>query len=136
MTKGHVPATPPGLIDTPILLAYREGEPDAVQFITDIRTAGRPILSEFSALALLAWGYDVSSFDGVRSFLGAARVLPLQARVTLRAHRILDQLPPPAGLTADDAIIAATASAHKLPLYTLDPAKFAAVPGLSATRPY
>jgi predicted nucleic acid-binding protein len=57
-------------------------------------------------------------------------------RIVRRAYHLLDSHPPPAPLTADDAIVAATALIRKLPLYTLDPGRFAAVPGLTAARPY
>jgi predicted nucleic acid-binding protein len=48
----------------------------------------------------------------------------------------MSRLAPPTRLTPLDALVAATALAHKLPLYTLDPNRFAAVPGLSAISPY
>jgi predicted nucleic acid-binding protein len=87
-------------------------------------------------MALLANCQDALDLAGVRAFLSVAIVYPIVASISRRALRILDQLAPPSGLTADDALVAATALAHKLPLYTLDPARFAAVPGLSALPPY
>ena len=136
MTGGRGPAPPPGLIDTPILVAYREGEPDAVRFVLDIRHVRPPEMSELSALALFAWAYDASSHMGVQNFLNTADVYALTAPIVHRAYRLLNRIPAPSGLTADDALIAATALAHKLQLYTLDPAKFAGVPNLTAARPY
>jgi len=50
--------------------------------------------------------------------------------------RLLEVLPPPDPLAADDAIIAATAIEQSLPLYTLDPARFANVSGLATLQPY
>jgi predicted nucleic acid-binding protein len=49
---------------------------------------------------------------------------------------LLSAVPLPTLLTPSDAIVAATAIEHSLPLYTLDPARFASVPGLVALKPY
>ena len=125
-----------GLIDTPVLLAYRNAQADAEQFIIAVRAVGLPELSQLSALALLAWCQDAGEAAGVRSFLYAATVHGITARTMRRALRILEQHAPPVPLTADDAIVAATAIEQSLPLYTLDPARFAAVPGLAAIQPY
>ena len=129
-------STPRGLIDTPVLTAYREGWPAAVQFITDVRRGGRPELSELSALALIAGCQDAADLAGLGWFFYAAHVHSITAHISRRARQILERLPPPAPLTAGDALVAATALAHTLPLYTLDPGRFAAVPGLSAVQPY
>lgn len=130
--------TPParGLMDTPILSAMRRGDLDAHAFGVDLLVAHGLDVSELSGMALLAASSTAAAHGRNIGFLGAIRVHPITAPISRRAFQLLVRLPPPAGLTADDAIIAATALAHKLPLYTLDPAKFAAVPGLSATRPY
>lgn len=133
--------TPPpivrGLIDTPILIEYRDGLPDPLQFITAIRQSGlRPEFSQLSTLAMLVWCQDQGERIGVATFLATALVHPLNAKVASRSQRILEALPPPSALTADDAIVAATAVEHKLALYTLDPPKFAAVAGLTTIKPY
>lgn len=52
------------------------------------------------------------------------------------AQAFRDTLTPPSLLTTDVAIVAVTANEHKLPLYTLDPARFAAVAGPTALSPY
>jgi predicted nucleic acid-binding protein len=126
-----------GLLDTPLLLGIRAGDPDPLVFAADMLAAHLPFeLSRQSALVIAAWcptPWDRSQF---RSFLRSATVYSLTARIADRAFHLLDRLPPPAPLSADDAIVAPTALIHKLPLYTLDPARFAAVPGLTAVRPY
>src|SRR5829696_4110060 len=128
-------ATPPlphrGLIDTPILIAYRDGEPDAVAFITAVRVVRRPECSQISALALFAWCQDALNVAGVQAFLSLTDVHSVTAHTMRRAERLLESLPPPCGLTPDDAIVAATAIEQSLPLYTLDPTRFAAVSGLT-----
>ena len=124
-----------GLIDTDVLIAYREADPDAEQFVISVRAVGLPELSQVSALALFAWCQDASAVTGVQAFLSAATVHTVTANTMRRAVRLIESLAPCA-LTADDAIIAATAIEQSLPLYTLDPARFATVPGLNALQPY
>jgi predicted nucleic acid-binding protein len=126
------------LIDTTILVDSRLGDPPAVQFVLDmLHHTGQIVLSEYSALVLMTRCDDAAALSQLRTgFLANNRVLPITAPISHRAYRILESLAPPSPLTADDAIVAATAIAHKLPLYTLDPARFAAVPGLTAILPY
>ena len=131
--------TPPlqrGLIDTPILLAYRNGAPDAVTFFAAVQQVGRPDCSQISALALIVWCQDALDLSVVQGFLTLLNVHVVTAHTMRRAYRLLESLPPPCGLTPDDALSAATAIEHSLPLYTLDPARFAHVPGLATLRPY
>jgi predicted nucleic acid-binding protein len=125
-----------GLIDTPILADYRAGEPNAVAFIGAVRLQRLPEFSQLSALVLLANAPNLADFNAVSMFLTISTVHNVTARIALRAQDILESLTPPSGLTADDALIAATAIEHSLPLYTLDPNRFAAVPKLTAARPY
>jgi predicted nucleic acid-binding protein len=125
-----------GLLDTDVLLAYRDGDAPVVTLVTGIRQSGPLALSQVSALALLAWCQDQQDRDAVDVFLYPAVIHPVTVQISRRAFALMSRLAPPAGLTADDALVAATALAHKLPLYTLDPARFSAVPGLSAIPPY
>lgn len=131
--------TPPlqrGLIDTPILIAYRDGLPDAVAFFTAVQKLGRPDCSQISALALIVWCQDALDLAVIRGFLTLLTVHSVTAHTMRRAQQLLESLPPPCGLTPDDAIIAATAIEHSLPLYALDPTRFAHVVGLATLRPY
>ena len=127
---------PPGVIDTPILIDYRAGEPNAVAFISAIRLYRLPEFSQLSAMALLAHAPNQADYNAVRLFLSISTVHALTVRISRRAQTILEAIKPPSPLTPDDAIVAATAIAHKLLLYTLDPPKFATVGGLSARSPY
>lgn len=124
------------MIDTPVLIAYRNGEPDAVAFFASMRQIGRPDCSQITALALIAWCQDALDLSVVQNFLTLLDVHAITAHTMRRAQRLLGSLPPPCGLTPDDAIIAATAIEHSLPLYTLDPARFANLPGLATIQPY
>ncbi|MCE9564529.1 MAG: hypothetical protein K8U57_21025 [Planctomycetes bacterium] len=133
-------ASPPtisrGLIDTPILLAYRTGEPNSLDFLTAIRLLGDPEFSELSAIALICNCLNPAELVSLDWFFYAAISYSVTARISQRAYRIVHRLTPPCGLTADDAIVAATAIEHKLPLYALNPNRFATVPGLTVLLPY
>lgn len=125
-----------GLLDTDLLLAYRNGAEPAVTLLTEVRRTGSLELSQVSALVLLAWCQDRQDRDAVDAFLYPAVIHPVTVQVSRRAFALMSRLAPPIGLTPLDALIAATALAHKLPLYTLAPGRFAAVLGLSAIQPY
>jgi len=130
-------SSPPirGLIHTEVFLGWLTGQNPAVTFLLAVNRMWRPCLSQWSAMEMLAFARDQPERDNIRQYLTGCQVHPITALVARRAHAIVDQLAPPSSLSAADAIIAATALAHKLPLYTLDPARFAAVPGLTAIRP-
>jgi predicted nucleic acid-binding protein len=125
-----------GLLDTDLLLAYRNGGESVVTLLTEVRQAGRLEISQVSALALLAWCQDQQDRNAIDAFLYLAVIHPVTVQISRRAFALMSRLAPPVLLTPLDALIAATALAHKLPLYALGPARFAAVPGLSALPPY
>jgi predicted nucleic acid-binding protein len=125
-----------GLLDTPVVVDYREARPEAMQLFADIRTTRFPEFSQITAMVLLARCQDAADILGVQTFLKISTVHSITARITRRAQAILESLPPPSPLTADDALVAATALEQKLPLYTLDPPRFAGVAGLTALPPY
>jgi predicted nucleic acid-binding protein len=125
-----------GLIDTPVLIEIRRGQPDAHQFAITMLTSAGIEVSELAAMVLLAQSRTAAELQDNLRFLGHSRVHRITAPVSDRACRVISSFPPPAPRTADDAIVAATALIHKLPLYTLDPGRFAGVPGLSVLPPY
>jgi predicted nucleic acid-binding protein len=127
-----------GLVDTPILVDSRAGEPAAVQFMMDLlHRTGLINLSQLSGLVMLARCQTTAERDQLlHGFLRNSRVHAVSAQISHRAFRIMSRVPSPSPLSADDAVVAATAVVHKLPLYTLDPARFAAVPGLAVLQPY
>lgn len=121
------------LLDTDVLLEYREGrDEDVVAFVVATRAAGAAHVSQASALALLGWCRDEGAQAGVDAFLATVTVHPVSAAVSRKAFSLLRSLPPRPPLSPVDALVAATAVIQKLPLYALDPGRYAAVPGLTA----
>jgi predicted nucleic acid-binding protein len=126
----------PGLIDTGVMVAWARGHPPAILFVLALNRLGAPQLSQLSAMELLSGCQTDAERAIVLRFVASAQVVALTDVIAQRAVDLLTVLPLPTVLTPSDAIVAATAIEHSLPLYTLDPARFANVPGLAATRPY
>jgi predicted nucleic acid-binding protein len=125
-----------GLVDTALLLAILRADDEAVDFAMEMLKVASVKVSEFSAMVLLASSRDAAELADRQQFLKHNHVRHLTARTVRRARKLLTSLPLPTTLTADDAIVAATALEHSLPLYTLDPVRFAAVPGQATLQPY
>jgi predicted nucleic acid-binding protein len=92
--------------------------------------------SRLSAAELVSRCHTDSERTLALRFISLSVIIELTDAIAQRAVDILTAVPLPTALTAADAIIAATAIEHSLPLYTLDPARFAAVPGLATAQPY
>lgn len=121
-----------GLLDTDVLIAYREADDDAAAFVERVRAEGKPQISQASVLALLAWCREQHDQTVVNEFLKPVVVHSLTALVSRKAVALMRGLTPPSRLTPVDGLVAATALILKLPLYSLDPHRYATVPGLTA----
>jgi predicted nucleic acid-binding protein len=124
-----------GLIHTDVLLDFRQGWPAPLHFISSMIPL-KPDLTALSAMQLIANCATAADLTSLQYFFAGCEIHRVTAPISRRALALVESLPPPCGLTPDDAISAATAIEHSLPLYTLDPARFANVPGLAAVRPY
>ncbi len=121
----------PGLLDTDILLASRQMDDAAVEFVQRVREFGNPQISEASVLALLAWCPQPDDRLALQPFLRPMVIHTVSAVVSHKAVSLMSDLSPPCRLTPLDALVAATAVLRKLPLYSLDPDRYAGVPGLA-----
>lgn len=125
-----------GLLDTSLVIAIQTGEPAALQLANDLLLRIGIDFSELSAIALLASSQDPAERSMRIGFVNSCRVHRITTRIARATLRLASSLPIPIALTADDAIIAVTAIEHSLPLYTLDPTRFTAVPGIVTLQPY
>ncbi|HYH68387.1 MAG TPA: PIN domain-containing protein [Urbifossiella sp.] len=121
----------PGLLDTDILIAYRETDDAAVAFVQRVRETENPQVSQASVLALLAWCPDADDRIRVDAFLSPVKIHTLSASVSHKAVSLMRGLPAPSRITPIDGLVAATAVLLKLPLYALAPERYAGVPGLT-----
>lgn len=117
------------LVDTDVLIWHLRGYPQATRR-----------LDQLDALSLSAVSY-LELLQGMRSkvelaalkkmlVLRKAVTLPLDMAITERAVALMELLSLSHGLQMGDALIAATALGHRLPLLTGNVKHFAAVDGL------
>jgi predicted nucleic acid-binding protein len=125
-----------GLVDTKLLLSILNAEVETTPFALEMFQSTVFHLSELSALVALTSAKDASEYAERETFFKRNIVHSLTAQIVQRARKLLSSLPVPCPITADDAIVAATAIEHSLPLYTLDPARFANLPGLATLQAY
>jgi predicted nucleic acid-binding protein len=125
-----------GLVETRLFLDIISGDHQATNFATELLALYSIEMSELTALAAVAGCQDPGELAIVLRILNNNRVHHITSPISQRARRLLESTPPPSPLTADDGIVAATALIHKLPVYTLDPARFAVVPRLTTIQPY
>lgn len=129
-------AVVPGLIDTGVMLALFGGHPAATHFFVAMNKLGRLRFSRLTTMELLFACRSDADRAQVLSRLVHMSTEELTDVIARRAGDIITTIPLPSNLTPSDALVAATALELSLPLYTLDPARFAAVPGLTILRPY
>jgi len=126
----------PGLLDTAVMVACVNGHPPAVRFFLAINRLGPPRFSRLTAITMLSGCQTDAERALVLRFLATARVEELTNVIARRAVDLLTAVPLPTLLAPPDAIVAATAIEHSLPLYTLDPARFVNLSGLVTIQPY
>ena len=109
---------PQGLIDTDILIDAERAVPQAVTFLAQQLTATGVQISIVSAMELIAGCRNAKELVVVRQFLQSVTVLPLDAQSSQVGHQLMDAYFLSHGLLIPDALIAATALANGLTLYT------------------
>jgi predicted nucleic acid-binding protein len=118
------------------MVACVQGHPQALLFFISQNRGGGAQLSRLSAIEMLS---DCRS-DAERAlalrFITGSVIHELTVSIVRRAFDLLTAIALPTPLTASDAIIATTAIEHSLPLYTLDPARFANLPGVGTIQLY
>src|SRR5262249_24524432 len=122
----------PALISTDACLSLAEGVEAARLFFESAAPEVR--LSTATYLALLS-AAELSDRSRVRRFAAAYPVLSLGPVASSRSVELLFQHRDD-GLQPLDALVAATALAHEIPLVTATPAPFEAISGLLVVSPY
>lgn len=131
---GALPKGSPAVVHTDVCHQLALGEGQAVDFFANPPVEVR--LATATYLALLGAAEDSSQQERLRSFVQPFAVLSLgpmassQAAALMFEHALANNLGPL------DALIAATAMAHEIPLITTHPSIFADIPGLTVCRPY
>lgn len=126
----------PGLLDTDILRDLHLGKNNAITFSKQLLLTSMLHYSAASVLAVMSICIDANERELLRLLVEPNEVLQITAPISRRALAILKELPAPAALSADAALVAATALVHKLPVYTANPGRYANLAGLVAIQPY
>ncbi|HSV47764.1 MAG TPA: type II toxin-antitoxin system VapC family toxin [Ramlibacter sp.] len=117
------------LVDTDVLIWHLRGYPQATRRLDAL---GSLTLSAVSYLEVLQGIRNKNELVAVKKMLErrAARVLPVTEGITQRATELMELLTLSHGLQMGDALIAATAIEHRLPVLTANVKHFGAVNGL------
>ena len=118
----------PALITTDLCIALARGVPEAVRFFEAAPVEIR--LSTVTYLQLLSLARNETEQRRIRRFVAPYPVLSLGPMASSRAVDLVLEHGLSAGLGPTEALIAATALAHEIPLYTTDLAPFAGIADL------
>ena len=117
------------LVDTDVLIWHLRGYPQATRRLDEL---GSLTLSAISWLEVLQGMRNKAELVAVKKMLDkrSARLLPVTETITLRAIELMESLTLSHGLQMGDALIAATAIEHQLPVLTANVKDFSAVEAL------
>ena len=121
------------LVDTDVLIWHLRGYSQATQCLDQLNSL---TLSAMSYLELIQGMRNREELLAVQKMfaLRRASLLPLTPAITQRATELMTTLTLSHGLQANDALIAATALEHQLPLLTGNVKHFEPVAGLEVER--
>jgi predicted nucleic acid-binding protein len=117
------------LVDTDVLIWHLRGYAQATRRLDEL---GALTLSAVSYLEVLQGMRNKTELVAVKKMLErrAARLLPITEAITHRAADLMESLTLSHGLQMGDALIAATALDHGLPVLTANVKHFGAIEGL------
>jgi predicted nucleic acid-binding protein len=125
-----------GLIDTDVLIDAERGRPDAISFLTAQQGGAGVRVSVVSAMELVVGCRNAVELGYVRQFMQRVTVIPIDAAISRTAYGLVEGFFLSHGMLIPDALIAATALEHGLPLYTKNVRHFQMIPQLMVVRPY
>lgn len=129
-----LPTGSPVLVHTTVCTALALGEPEALEFFQAPPVEIR--LATATYLALLGAAENEEQQRRIRAFVQPYAVLSLGPMASSRSVELMFAHGLENDLSALDALIAATALAHEIPLVTRDPRNFQGIDGLHVVLPY
>jgi predicted nucleic acid-binding protein len=129
-----LPRNSPVIVHTDVCAELAYGVEDAVQFFESPAVEVR--LATATYLALLGAAQDAGQQRRIRRFVQPYAVLSLGPMASSRSVELMLTHALNDGLLPLDALIAATALAHEIPLVARDPGPFRNITGLEVVRPY
>ncbi|MFN3650431.1 MAG: hypothetical protein ACK47B_12710 [Armatimonadota bacterium] len=124
----------PAVVATDVCVDLALGLPEAVDFFQQPPVEIR--LATATYLELLQGARTPEEQRRVKRFVQAYAVLSLGPMASSNAVQLLLDHSLPSGLTALQALVAATALAHEIPLVTRETETFGAIEGLRLIQPY
>jgi predicted nucleic acid-binding protein len=118
------------IVDTDVLIDAGRNVPDALHALAHPEQSGRLATSIITQMELVVGCRDKQELQQLRQFLARFDVLPVRAAASRRAADLVEQFFLSHGLLIPDALIAATAIDHNLPLLTKNQRDFRFIPGL------
>jgi predicted nucleic acid-binding protein len=129
-----LPRNSPVIVHTDVCAELAYGVDGAAQFFESPAVEVR--LATATYLALLGAAQDVAQQRRIRRFVQPYAVLSLGPMASSRSVELMLTHALNDGLLPLDALIAATALAHEIPLVARDPGPFHNITGLEVVRPY
>lgn len=129
----QLPAGTPVVVHTDVCVALGLGVEAATRFFENPPVEIR--LATATYLSLLGMAENAEQQRRIRNFVQPYAVLSLGPMASSRAVELMLEYSQHTGMTPLDALIAATALAHEIPLVTHTPQSFAGVGGLAVCRP-
>lgn len=126
---------PVGLIDTDIMIDEMRGDADAQAFIAAQQRHGL-LISIVTAMELVVGCRNALELVKMQRFLHSITILPINDAASQTAYGLIENFTLSHSLQMPDALIAASALEHSLPLYTKNLKHFHMIPGLKVVRPY
>jgi len=117
------------LVDTDVLIWHLRGNPQAARWLDRLQPL---TISSVSYLEVLQGMRNKAELVAVQKMLQQrkANVQPITEAITRQATELMETMTLSHGLQMGDALIAATALEHGLPVLTGNVKHFAAIPGL------
>jgi len=122
------------LVDTNVGIDFLDGKlpVDSAAWLEQLLNAQELALSVVVRVELLSWPGPPAAMQILQDFITANQELPLDEPVIQQTIRLRQQH----RVKLPDAIIAATALVHGLPLLTRDTTDFSSLPGLTVLNPH
>lgn len=130
----ELPKGSPVLAHTDICVALALGIPEAVEFWQAPPVETR--LATATYLSLLDAAEDEEQLAALRRFVQPFAVLSLGPMASSKSVELMLSHTLENGLAPLDALIAATALAHEIPIVTCNPTPFVGIAGLAVVRPF